>query len=169
VQRIRATTGALPEVDRRVLDEVRASSVAHLQQKNGLPWKEYEDDTRQTVSDYVGVRRNERGLKLALDTLCALAKREPTLKADDLHGLMRVHEAKNIRMNAEIMATASLARQETRTGSAHWRLDFPKTDDVNWRKFVIVERGKDGPVTRTLPTDQPLSAAFSRGSAMAAV
>jgi hypothetical protein len=44
-------------------------------------------------------------------------------------------------------------------------MDFPATDDVNWRKFVIVERGSDGPVTRTLSTDQPLSAAFSRGNA----
>jgi succinate dehydrogenase/fumarate reductase flavoprotein subunit len=96
--------------------------------------------------------------------LCALAKREPTMKADDLHGLMRVHEAKNIRLNAEMMATASLARQETRTGSSHFRMDYPKTDDVNWRKFVIVERGANGPVTRTLSTDQPLSAAFSRGN-----
>lgn len=164
VQRIRATPGALPEVDRRTLEEVRARSVAHLQQKNGMPWKEYEEATRQTVSDYVGVRRNDRGLRLALDTLQALAKREPVLKADDLHGLMRVHEAKNIRMNAEIMATASLARQETRTGSSHFRMDYPKTDDANWRKFVIVERGENGPVTRTLSTDQPLSAAFNRGS-----
>ncbi|MDP1537940.1 MAG: hypothetical protein Q8L95_12245, partial [Burkholderiales bacterium] len=169
VQRIRAGGGALPDPDSRMLEQVRAQSEAHLQQPNGLPWKDYEEATRQTVSDYVGVRRNERGLRLALDTLCALARREPTLKADDLHGLMRVHEAKNIRMNAEMMATASLARQETRTGSAHWRLDYPKTDDVNWRKFVIVERGKEGPVTRTLSTDQPLSAAFSRGHAAALV
>lgn len=168
VQRIRATTGSLPGLDRKLLAEVRARSLSHMQQPDGLPWRQLEDATRQTVSDYVGVRRNERGLKLALDTLCALAKREPQLKADDLHGLMRVHEAKNIRMNAEIMATASLARQETRTGSAHWRLDYPETDDVNWRKFVIVERGQHGPVTRTLSTDQPLSAAFSRGGARVA-
>jgi adenylylsulfate reductase subunit A len=168
VQRIRASSGSLPALDLKALAQIRAQSEAHLQQENGLPWKTHEDTTRQTVSDYVGVRRNERGLKLALDTLIALAKREPTMKADDLHGLMRVHEAKNIRMNAEMMATASLARQETRTGSSHFRMDFPKTDDVNWRKFVIVERGANGPVTRTLSTDQPLSAAFSRGNSAVA-
>ncbi|HET9663564.1 MAG TPA: hypothetical protein VFP00_04985, partial [Burkholderiales bacterium] len=109
-----------------------------------------------------GVRRTDRGLRLALDTLKALARREPTLKADDLHGLMRVHEARNIRLNAEMMATASLARKETRTGSSHCRLDYPHTDDQNWRKFVIVERGADGPSVRTLPTDRPLADAFAR-------
>ena len=92
----------------------------------------------------------------------ALAKREPRLKADDLHGLMRVHEAKNVRLNAEIMATASLARQETRTGSAHWRLDHPQPDETNWRKFVIVERSANGPVVRTLSTEHALSDAFAR-------
>jgi succinate dehydrogenase/fumarate reductase flavoprotein subunit len=168
VRRIRAGGGALPDPDPRMLEQVRAQSEAHLQQPDGMPWKDYEEATRQTVSDYVGVRRDERGLKLALDTLRALALRDPQLRADDLHGLMRVHEARNIRMNAEMMATASLARQETRTGSSHFRMDFPQTDDRNWRKFVIVERGSNGPVTRTLSTDRPLSAAFSRGNAAVA-
>jgi adenylylsulfate reductase subunit A len=162
VQRVRSTTGALPVFDPRALDALRDQAAAHLTQQDGMPWKDFEDTTRQTVTDHVGVRRTDKGLRLALDTLNALAKREPTLKADDLHGLMRVQEAKSVRMNAEIMATASLARHETRTGSAHWRLDYPRTDDENWRKFVIVERGPDGPVTRTLSTDKPLAAAFSR-------
>jgi len=167
VARIRATPGALPEIDRRAIDAVRAQSAGHLAQEKGMSWRQFEDQTRQTVTDYVGVRRTDKGLRLALDTLCALAKREPQLVAGNLHGLMRVHESKNIRQNAEIMAAASLARQETRTGSAHWRLDYPDTDDRNWRKFVLVERGGDGPIVRTLSTDRPLSDAFARSTAVA--
>ena len=167
VRRVRATSGVPPAVDRQVVEAIRTQATAHLGQPGGMPWKEFEDATRRTVTDYVGVRRTDRSLRLALQTLQALAKREPALKADDLHGLMRVHEAKSIRMNAELMATASLARTETRTGSAHRRLDYPATDERNWRKFVLVERGPDGPVTRTLPTDRPLADAFAR-SAVAA-
>lgn len=162
VRRVRATGGALPEINARAIETVRAQAADRLKRSDGMTWRELEDATRQTVTDYVGVRRTEKGLKLALDTLDALARREPTLRADDLHGLMRTHESRNIRMNAEIMATASLARRETRTGSAHWRLDYPETDDKNWRKFVVVERGQEGPVTRTLPTDRALSEAFAR-------
>lgn len=162
VRRVRASSGALPEIDARAIETVRAQAADRLKRSDGMTWRELEDATRQTVTDYVGVRRTEKGLKLALDTLHALARREPTLRADDLHGLMRTHESRNIRMNAEIMATASLARQETRTGSAHWRLDYPETDDKNWRKFVVVERGNEGPVTRTLSTDRALSDAFAR-------
>jgi succinate dehydrogenase/fumarate reductase flavoprotein subunit len=167
VQRIRAASGALPAIDRRDVDAVRERAARHRSTQARLPWKQFEDDVRRTVTDYVGVRRNDRGLRLALETLQALARREPELKADDLHGLMRVHESCNVRMNAEMMTAASLARRETRTGSAHWRVDYPDTDDTHWRKFVIVERGDHGPAISTLSTDRPLSAAFAR-SAVAA-
>jgi L-aspartate oxidase len=167
VARLRNDRAALPGVDAAVVDRLHAQSAAHLDRGAGMPWRQFEDETRRTVTDYAGVRRTDRGLRLAIQTLQALARREPQLKADDLHGLMRVQEAKNIRMNAEIMATASLARTETRTGSAHWRLDYPQPDEKNWRRFVIVERGADGPATKTLSTDQPLAAAFSRRQAPA--
>jgi adenylylsulfate reductase subunit A len=162
VQRVKRESGSMPDIDRRTIEGLRAQAADHLQQTNGVPWKQFEDETRRTVTDHVGVRRTDAGLKLALETLMALAKREPRLQADDLHGLMRVHEAKNIRLNAEIMATASLARKETRTGSAHWRLDHPQPDETNWRKFVIVERSANGPVVRTLSTGRALSDAFAR-------
>ena len=148
-----------------MIDAIHAQSAAHLARADGVPWKRFEDETRHTVTDYAGVRRTDKGLRLAIQTLRALAQRERQLEADDLHGLMRVHEAKNVRLNAEIMATASLARTETRTGSAHWRLDYPQPDEKNWRKFVVVERGTDGPMTRTLSTDRPLADAFTRSAA----
>jgi succinate dehydrogenase/fumarate reductase flavoprotein subunit len=79
--------------------------------------------------------------------------------------MMRVQESKNIRLNAEIMATAALSRTETRTRSAHRRLDYPETDNTNWRKFVVVEQGAGGaPAVHTLDTSVPLSATFHRNS-----
>ncbi|MGQ0751117.1 MAG: FAD-binding protein [Betaproteobacteria bacterium] len=162
VRRVGETGGALPEVDKAEADALRAEARSALERSEGTSWKELEDATRQTVTDYVGVRRTDKGLRLALETLKSLAQQEPALRAADLHGLMRVHEARNIRLNAELMATASLARKETRTGSSHCRLDYPQTDDQNWRKFVIVSRGAEGPTVRTLPTDRPLADAFAR-------
>ena len=108
------------------------------------------------------MRRTGKGLTLALDRLKALATREQQLVAGDNHGLMRVHEARNIRLNAEIMATAALARTETRTGSAHHRLDYPETDDENWRKFVLVDRGDKGPRTRAVTAERPMAESFDR-------
>jgi adenylylsulfate reductase, subunit A len=165
VRRVRSSGGALPVIAPEAVETIRAQSESHLHCSGGATWKEFEDETRRIVTDYVGVRRNEAGLKLALQWLGELTAREPSLAADDLHGLMRVHEAKNIRMNAEIMATASLARKETRTGSSHCRIDYPETDEERWRQFVVVRRGGQGPETSTLGTDRPLAAAFSRCAA----
>jgi adenylylsulfate reductase subunit A len=161
VRRVR-NAGPLPEIDLPAAEALRADAAAALERRDGLSWKRLEDETRQTVTDLVGVRRTEKGLRLAIETLQALAQREATLKADDLHGVMRVHEARNIRLSAEVMATASLARQETRTGSSHCRLDYPRTDDEHWRKFVIVSRGAHGASVQTLSTDRPLADAFGR-------
>jgi succinate dehydrogenase/fumarate reductase flavoprotein subunit len=156
--------GARPDIDMAAANMLREQAVAHLavEDERKLSWKQFEDETRRTVTDYVGVRRNAKGLELALDTLRALATREPDLKADDLHGLMRVHESTSIRLNAELMAASALERKETRTGSAHRRLDYPDTLDPEWRRFVLVERGKDGPEVSTLSCEEPLSAAFTR-------
>ena len=165
VSHIRTHQGARPDIDWNEADRIRAEGQSSNRRPNGMPWKDYEDTTRQVVTDYAGMRRSKKGLELAARTLAALAKNDPSLIADDLHGTMRVHEAKNIRLNAEIMVTAALARTETRTGAAHRRLDYPKTDDDNWRKFVVVERGADDrPAVRTLDTSQPLSALFRRSS-----
>ena len=162
VRLVRKGNGSLPSVDTAAAAAVRESTMSSLRRTPGVPWRDLETQTRQVVTDFVGVRRTEKGLRLALQTLHALAKSERAVQADDLHGVMRGEEAKSIRLNAELMATASLARKETRTGSSHRRLDYPQPDDKNWLKFVVLGRGHDGPQVSTLPTDQPLSAAFDR-------
>lgn len=154
--------GSLPDIVMDTAEEIREAAMAHRQVEDGISWKDFEKQTRQTVSDYVGVQRNEKGLNLALDKLQVLADKEPTLEADDLHGLMRVQESKSIRLSAELMAHAALARKETRTRSSHRRLDYPETDDEHWRKFVLVSQGADGPIVDTLSCDEPLASAFKR-------
>jgi succinate dehydrogenase/fumarate reductase flavoprotein subunit len=163
VQRIRQAIGALPDIDWEQAEITRERGRNYGARTNGLPWKDFEQETRRIVTDYAGVRRTDTGLRLALDALTALAKKEEQLVADDLHGTMRVHESRNIRLNAEIMTTAALARKETRTGSAHRRLDFPKPDDENFRKFMVVDQGNDGKARVTpLDANLPLSASFAR-------
>ena len=158
--------GSLPQIDMKTADVIRETAMKHMEveEERSISWKSYEDEVRRTVNNYIGVRRNESGLRHALQTLHALAKREPDLKADDLHGLMRVHESSSIRLNAELMATAALARDESRTGSSHYRLDHPESDETNWKKFVIVQKGSKGAETSTLSASEPLAAAFDRKS-----
>jgi adenylylsulfate reductase, subunit A len=168
VARIRRTQGALPAVDMDEARRLRAEKEAHLHRSEGPRWQELEDRARATVSDYVGVRRTRAGLERAIATLRGLAAREPEVKVDNLHGLARVEETKNIRQSVEIMATAALLRTETRTRSAHRRLDHPEPDDARWHKMVVVEQGTDGPLATAVDASRPLSDAFARTSKPAA-
>jgi succinate dehydrogenase/fumarate reductase flavoprotein subunit len=165
VERMRKRNSALPDIDWEEANRLRDNAEAVVGRQNGKAWKAFEDEVRSTVTDLVGVRRTEKGLKQALAHLGTLKAQEDTLTSDDRHGMMRVQESKNIRLNAEIMATAALSRTETRTRSAHRRLDYPETDNTNWRKFVVVEQGAGGaPAVHTLDTSVPLSATFHRNS-----
>jgi succinate dehydrogenase/fumarate reductase flavoprotein subunit len=152
----------LPDVDPGELEGLIAEATVHLRQPGGPAWQAFENRIRHTVTDYAGVRRTEKGLRHALDTLRMLRREETALGAAHHHALMRVHEARNIRLNAELLAEAALERKESRTGSAHHRMDFPGTDDEHWRSFVLVDRTAEGPGVSTLSAQVPLSTAFAR-------
>jgi succinate dehydrogenase/fumarate reductase flavoprotein subunit len=156
--------GSLPQLDREEMKRLTAEGASPLERPDGESWRGFEDEIRATVTDYVGVRRAGPGLRRVLSTLQALRTREPRLGARNPHALMRTHEARNIRQNAELMAHAALERQETRTGSAHRRLDYPETNDDAWRVFVLLQRGLRDPDIRTMSSDQPLASSFGHVS-----
>ena len=62
------------------------------------------------------------------------------LKARDYHELGRALEVPCILDCAEMSARASLKREESRWGIAHYRLDFPERDDENWMKHLLIKR-----------------------------
>ena len=90
VERIRGTNGARPDIDWDAANGIRARAQASMQVTDGLSWKTFENEIRQTVSDYVGVRRSRKGLDRALDTMNALESKECQLAAENLHGMIRI-------------------------------------------------------------------------------
>lgn len=121
-----------------------ARIVAPLARAGCLGWRPFEDRIRDTVTDYVGVRRTDAGLRKALTVLGELAAAESSLKADSYHSLMRTHEAASIRLAVHMMARAALERRESRSGAAHRRLDHPATDETEWRKLIVLSREAGG-------------------------
>ena len=49
---------------------------------------------------------------------------------------------RNLALLGRILATAALERKESR--GAHYRLDYPDTDDADWRKVTRVHHTDDG-------------------------
>ena len=58
-----------------------------------------------------------------------------------IHDLFKVLEVENIILCASLSATASLERKGKPVGVWHYRADFPKKDDENWRKHVMLRMG----------------------------
>ncbi len=117
-----------------------------LVEKDGKGWLEAEDEVRGVVTDYVGIRRTDAGMRHALKLLDGLSTGEQRLTASSFHELMRTLECKNIRQAAEVMTHAALHRTESRSGAAHRRLDYPEPDDANWKKAIVLRRQPDGGV-----------------------
>lgn len=127
-----------------------------LLRRPGIPYRQLEDEVREVTTAYLGFRRSGAGIRQGLTRLVGLQDWEEHLSAEDHHELMRTAEARSIRLAAELLARAALVRQESRTGSAHRRIDFPERDDERWRKFVIVEQGAREPRIRLKSADEPV-------------
>ena len=161
VDRIRATPTE-PEPDDDSLADSLERMAEPLEVDVGGSWRDLEGTVRDLVTDYVGMRRTERGLRRAHEVLLELQQQEAGLRATSFHELMRTLEAKNIRLAAELMTMAAAHRTESRSGAAHRRLDFPATDDTVWRKAIVLSRdpstGVDVDYLVERPTPAPASA-----------
>jgi adenylylsulfate reductase, subunit A len=144
-QRCKATETIKP--DEKTIEAERERVLAPLQDRQryyDLPPKVFEDRIRQLMATYVGLARNEDGLKLGVRKLEDLKEWVPSLKARSFHELLRANEAVNLLDSCRLIARAALERKETRLGLYHNRTDFPEKDDVNFKKHVILKRAGDG-------------------------
>jgi fumarate reductase (CoM/CoB) subunit A len=86
-----------------------------------------------------GVVSNREQLKDAIDKLHEI--RRVADEDIDVSDIVAVEDVRNLALAAELVATAKLAREETRSG--HGRTDFPQADD-GWIRHVRLSRGGDG-------------------------
>jgi fumarate reductase (CoM/CoB) subunit A len=106
--------------------------------------------------NHVGVVRNADGLHQAISEI-------RKMKTDDLPKLSLTGGHRRYNLDwldaleitgmleiAEVIATAALARRESR--ATHFRDDFPEQNDVEWQKNTVVTMGEGGPGMRMLPS-----------------
>ena len=67
------------------------------------------------------------------------ARTSPKIRGYELESALSV---RNMVLLGRILATAAVGRTESR--GAHFRLDFPKTDDARWRVVTRLESGAGG-------------------------
>jgi succinate dehydrogenase / fumarate reductase, flavoprotein subunit len=85
------------------------------------------------------LRKNDERLKEAIIKVEKIEEQTTVVSpAGDWHILGLCHDLRNMTQCADIYFNAALARTETR--GWHYREDFPKRDDKNWLKWVIVKQ-----------------------------
>jgi adenylylsulfate reductase subunit A len=130
----------------------KARVYAPLERKGGVRHQEFEEVVRSIATDHFGPVKTGISLTSAIEKLAKLDIVHPEMRAENLHELMRVHEAMNIQQVAKITASAALARKETRFKPYHYRADYPETDDKNYCGLMVVRKGDGGrAVTRFEP------------------
>ncbi len=134
---------------------------APLKREEGMSFREFENIVRKIMTENVGVERNEKSLFTAIEKLKRAGSYADTLKAGDLHELMRVHESRSLLQVGEITAHAALFRKESRNKPYHYRLDYPDTDDTKWCGQVVVQNSGEGnikakfqPITFLIPDNE---------------
>jgi len=96
------------------------------------------------MDDKVFVERSESGLRHALDIIDGLQDAYKKVQLQDKGKLFNTEMVEALELGflldcAEATIHGGLARTESR--GAHYRLDYPKRDDVNWLKHTLAYKG----------------------------
>ena len=105
---------------------------------------------------HLGIVREESGLKTGLEKLAILENSDlPRIKVSsgrifNMEWIWRL-ELGSMVEQAKLYMTAALMRNESR--GAHYRSDFPETDNKNWLRNIVVVKNKYGPEYSTVPVE----------------
>jgi len=109
---------------------------------------------RMLAHNKLGPIRHERTLKEALaeyerierEDMPAMRLDERARSSEEVRGqeLEIALSVRNLALLGRILATAALARRESR--GAHFRLDYPETDELRWRVVTRLQQGANGAI-----------------------
>lgn len=88
------------------------------------------ENIQKIMSEKVGIVREREGLLIALEKINEYIE----LISDMVSESMKDFELQNIAMLSKLVIESALEREESR--GAHYRSDFSKTDDINWRRHI---------------------------------
>ncbi len=139
VEYLDSLNGVRPKATDADLEAARAEALAPLQRAGGENPYTVHSEVQQTMSDLVGIIRNEEEIKAALAELEKLRARAANVSAEGgpayNPGWHLALDLRNIMLIADCVAQAALERQESRGG--HTRDDFPEMSP-EWRQVSLI-------------------------------
>ncbi len=151
---------AIPESEQEWLDDL-------MRRDDGPLQSDVRMNCRMLAHTKLGPIREERTLKEALAEFERIEREDvPSMRldqkarsSDKVRGeeLESALSVRNLALLGRILAVAALRRTESR--GAHFRLDYPDTDELRWRVVTRLQRGVQG--TIEFHTDPAKEPAFS--------
>jgi len=147
-----AKKSSMPIIDRSQVEKEANKISTILERKEGIRPHEIKNRLQTLMWGKVGIFRTGQELQEAVQSIEEMkAKDLPRLFVMDKHTrynkeLIETFEIENMLTIAEMIAKAALMREESR--GAHFRKDFPKTDNKNWFANIYIQK-KMGQMTLT--------------------
>ncbi|MFQ5856591.1 MAG: FAD-binding protein [Anaerolineae bacterium] len=134
-------------------EQGRLRTILQSQGESGRRPGEIFEELRHVMYHNVGIVRDEKRLEHAIDEIGRLREDARTMHLSDIEQFNNewvwALELDCMLELADIFARGALMRTESR--GAHYRSDYPETDDENWLKNIFVKRENGGPVFWTEP------------------
>jgi len=151
----------LARITKENLDKAKEEITQPLKLEKGFNPNWARDVLQGIMAPYWVIRnKSEPMLKAALTQVLYMQENvADRLLARTGHDLRLCHEVKHKLTACELKLRASIARKESR-GKNFFREDYPRRDDSEWLKYIILKKGPDGkPVMTFEPVKKEWTAA----------
>ncbi|MBR6350195.1 MAG: hypothetical protein IKR67_06580, partial [Lachnospiraceae bacterium] len=131
------------EFDPNTIELLAANIFAPMNRKDGIHVREMIHEIQDIImpTDYSLVKSGDR-IQEALDKINAMLIKLPEVYVNNLHELAKYVDLLSMILGAKLFYTASLERKESR--GFHLREDYPYTDNENFLKWIIIQKGENG-------------------------
>jgi fumarate reductase (CoM/CoB) subunit A len=155
VELVKKSRVALPAIGDDAISKSASVWLADLMRRDSGPLQsDVRIACRMLAHNKLGPIRDEKTLKEALAEYERIEREDaPAMRLDQKahssdtergNELESALSVRNLALLGRILATAALRRTESR--GAHFRLDYPKTDEAHWRVVTRLQYGPDGTI-----------------------
>jgi succinate dehydrogenase/fumarate reductase flavoprotein subunit len=129
-----------PPISRDQITREKARVYAPIKKKEGIEWKELHAGISRMMQYFCSEYKTEKLLTMGLNALNEIEQDfVPKLYALDPHKLLRSIEDLSILTFSKLIIHGSLARKASSQPLNFQRIDYPKMDPPEWKKFITLK------------------------------